>query len=50
MEGKGLHDKENNYIASIHIFKDDPYAIAYSDLSTGESKASLCSKLQAIYY
>src|SRR6476619_2699902 len=41
MEGKGLNDKENNYIASISIYNDGHFGIAYSDLSTGESKASL---------
>ncbi len=41
MDEKGLNDKENNYIASIHRDQDGKYAIAYTDLSTGESKALL---------
>jgi DNA mismatch repair protein MutS len=41
MEGKGLADKENNYIASVTVFPDKTYGIAYSDLSTGETKVTL---------
>ncbi len=41
MEGKGLADKENNYIASVTVFSDKTYGIAYSDLSTGETKVTL---------
>ncbi|XJZ28584.1 DNA mismatch repair protein MutS [Bacillota bacterium Lsc_1132] len=43
MEGRGLNDKENNYIASITPFDDDTFGLAYSDLSTGESKVTLLS-------
>ncbi|MBS4189316.1 DNA mismatch repair protein MutS [Bacillus sp. FJAT-49705] len=43
MEGKVLHDKENNYIASITHFEDDTFGFAYNDLSTGETKVSLLS-------
>lgn len=39
MEGKGLRERENNYIAAISLFDDTCYSIAYTDLSTGESKA-----------
>ncbi|MCM3110072.1 DNA mismatch repair protein MutS [Lederbergia lenta] len=42
MEGKGLLEKENNYIAAITV-TDDFHAIAYADLSTGESRATLFS-------
>ncbi|WP_066288758.1 DNA mismatch repair protein MutS [Bacillus sp. FJAT-29937] len=41
MEGKGLHDKENNYIASITHFDDGSFGFAFSDLSTGETKVTL---------
>ncbi|MCJ7841206.1 DNA mismatch repair protein MutS [Lederbergia sp. NSJ-179] len=41
MDEKGLPDKENNYIASVSFYKEQGYAIAYTDLSTGESKALL---------
>lgn len=41
MEGKGLTDKENNYIASITSFDDQTYGFAYNDLSTGENRVTL---------
>lgn len=43
MEGKGLNDKENNYIASITSFEDQTYGFAYNDISTGESRVTLLS-------
>jgi DNA mismatch repair protein MutS len=43
MEGKGLNDKENNYIASITSFDDQTYGFAYNDISTGESRVTLLS-------
>ncbi|MDN3014665.1 DNA mismatch repair protein MutS [Paenibacillus sp. BSR1-1] len=43
MEGKGLSDKENNYIASITAFDDQTYGFAYNDISTGESRVTLLS-------
>ena len=41
MEGKGLNEKENNYIASITNFPDGTFGFVYTDLSTGENKATL---------
>ncbi|SCC06965.1 DNA mismatch repair protein MutS [[Bacillus] enclensis] len=41
MDGKGLNDKENNYIASVTPFDDETFGLAYSDLTTGESKVTL---------
>jgi DNA mismatch repair protein MutS len=41
MEGRGLNEKENNYIASITDFDDLTYGFAYNDLSTGENRATL---------
>ncbi|TMU88393.1 DNA mismatch repair protein MutS [Bacillus sp. BHET2] len=41
MDGKGLNDKENNYIASVTDFLDETYGLAYSDLTTGETKVTL---------
>ncbi|WP_428908588.1 DNA mismatch repair protein MutS [Niallia sp. Krafla_26] len=41
MEGKGITDKENNYIASINHFEDQTFSLAYTDISTGESKVTL---------
>ncbi|QQZ07869.1 DNA mismatch repair protein MutS [Heyndrickxia vini] len=40
MDGKGLREKENNYIAAISIFEDG-YGIAYTDLSTGENSVTI---------
>ncbi len=41
MDGGGLNDKENNYIASITQFGKDIFGFAYADLSTGENKVTL---------
>ncbi|WP_187143791.1 DNA mismatch repair protein MutS [Bacillus tuaregi] len=41
MEGKGLHEKENNYIAAITTFDDGTFGFAYNDLSTGENKVTI---------
>jgi DNA mismatch repair protein MutS len=41
MEGRGLSDKENNYLASVTAFSDRTFGLAYSDLSTGESRVTL---------
>ncbi|NHM29882.1 DNA mismatch repair protein MutS [Neobacillus terrae] len=41
MEGRGLSDKENNYLASVSAFTDGTYGFAYNDLSTGESRVTL---------
>ncbi|MCQ6280091.1 DNA mismatch repair protein MutS [Bacillus sp. EB600] len=43
MEGRGLSDKENNYLASVTVFPDHTFGLAYSDLSTGESRVTLLS-------
>ncbi|MGJ7912581.1 DNA mismatch repair protein MutS [Neobacillus sp. LXY-1] len=43
MEGKGLADKENNYIASVTEFEDKTFGLAYNDISTGESRVTLLS-------
>src|SRR6476619_3760306 len=41
MEGKGLSEKTNNYIASVSQFEDGSFALAYTDLSTGENRVTL---------
>lgn len=43
MEGKGLQEKENNYIASISAFEDETFGFASNDLSTGETKVTMLS-------
>lgn len=47
MEGRNLSDKENNYIATITLFDEELFGFAYSDLSTGESKATLLLGIDA---
>lgn len=41
MEGRGMSEKENNYIASITLFPDETFGFAYNDLSTGENRVTL---------
>ncbi|PMC38528.1 DNA mismatch repair protein MutS [Bacillus sp. UMB0899] len=41
MDGKGIQDKENNYIASISVFENQ-FGLALSDLTTGENLVALC--------
>jgi DNA mismatch repair protein MutS len=43
MEGRGLHDKENNFLATITIFEDETFGFAYNDLTTGEGRATIIS-------
>lgn len=47
MEGKHLHDKENNYIASFTSFEHS-YALSYADLSTGETKTTITNQFDDI--
>ncbi|MGV3466708.1 MAG: DNA mismatch repair protein MutS [Heyndrickxia sp.] len=44
MEGKGLAEKENNFIASITSF-DNSFGLAYTDLSTGEGRVTFIDGL-----
>ena len=44
MEGTMLQDTENNYLASIHLIKDDHFAFAYTDMSTGETSVMEISR------
>lgn len=48
MEGKNLSDKENNYIATISTLTDEKFGFAYSDLSTGESKATILTGIDSL--
>ncbi|RFU71371.1 DNA mismatch repair protein MutS [Peribacillus saganii] len=41
MDGKTLDEKENNFIASVTDFGDGSFGFAYTDLSTGENKATI---------
>ncbi|KKB44616.1 DNA mismatch repair protein MutS [Bacillus thermotolerans] len=48
MEGKGLQEKENNYIAALIREADDTYALAFCDVSTGESRTAKLSALDEV--
>lgn len=48
MDGKGLTDKENNYIASVTAFDDTTYGLAYNDISTGESRVTLLTNFDEV--
>ncbi|MFK2825071.1 DNA mismatch repair protein MutS [Bacillus sp. B190/17] len=48
MEGKGLHEKENNYIAALCCQIDRTYSIAFCDLSTGESRTTALTTLDEV--
>src|SRR4051812_2983561 len=41
MEGKGLQEKENNYISAITDFTDGTFGFSYNDLSTGENRVTI---------
>ncbi|MBM4763885.1 DNA mismatch repair protein MutS [Bacillus sp. B15-48] len=41
MEGRGLNEKENNFIATVTVFDEGTYGFACSDLSTGESRVTI---------
>ncbi|SFA72798.1 MULTISPECIES: DNA mismatch repair protein MutS [unclassified Bacillus (in: firmicutes)] len=41
MDGRGLSEKENNYLAAITAFNDQTFGFAYNDLSTGENRVTL---------
>lgn len=41
MEGRGLQEKENNYISAITDFTDGTFGFAYNDLSTGENQVTI---------
>ncbi|MGM9924335.1 MAG: DNA mismatch repair protein MutS [Bacillus sp. (in: firmicutes)] len=43
MQGRGMDEKENNYVASITLFEDGTFGFACADLSTGENKVTLLS-------
>ncbi|MBM7572105.1 DNA mismatch repair protein MutS [Aquibacillus albus] len=41
MEGGMLEETENNYLASISLFPDNSFVVAYNDLSTGETNVTI---------
>ena len=47
MDGKGLSENENNFIASVTSFQNG-YGLALSDLSTGENMAAFIDRLDEV--
>ncbi|MDQ0230427.1 DNA mismatch repair protein MutS [Metabacillus malikii] len=47
MEGKGIQEKENNYIAAVTQY-DNQFGLALCDLTTGESLVALCSSFNEL--
>lgn len=47
MDGKGLSENENNFIASVTRFENG-YGLALSDLSTGENMAAFIDRLDEV--
>lgn len=43
MEGKGLTDKQNNFLTTLSAFGDETYGLAFADLSTGEIHTTIMS-------
>ncbi|MBO9128906.1 DNA mismatch repair protein MutS [Bacillus sp. 165] len=41
MEGKGIEEKENNFLVSISLFRDGSYGLACNDLTTGQNSVTL---------
>ncbi|AFI28387.1 MULTISPECIES: DNA mismatch repair protein MutS [unclassified Bacillus (in: firmicutes)] len=47
MDGKGIHESENNFIASVS-FCSNGYGLALSDLTTGENLTVLIERLEDV--
>ncbi|MCY8694532.1 DNA mismatch repair protein MutS [Bacillus inaquosorum] len=47
MDGKGIHESENNFIASVSVCSNG-YGLALSDLTTGENLAVLIERLEDV--
>lgn len=43
MQGRGMEEKENNYLTSLTLFPDGTFGLAFADLSTGENRVTLLS-------
>ncbi|WP_214482764.1 DNA mismatch repair protein MutS [Bacillus sp. SM2101] len=44
MEGKGVIEKDNNFLSSISMFDDNSFGLSHIDLTTGESKVTIISQ------
>ncbi|MGE7200838.1 DNA mismatch repair protein MutS [Bacillus haynesii] len=47
MDGKGIHENENNFIASVSEFQHT-YGLAFSDLTTGENLVTVIERLDDV--
>ncbi|WP_243291845.1 DNA mismatch repair protein MutS [Bacillus sp. FJAT-47783] len=47
MNGKGIDEKENNFIAAIEVF-EAAIGLAFTDLTTGESKVTLLRNIEEV--
>ncbi len=47
MDGKGIHESENNFIASVSEFRNG-YGLALSDLTTGENLAVFIERIEDV--
>lgn len=47
MDGKGIHENENNFIASVSEFQHT-YGLAFSDLTTGENLVTIIERLDDV--
>lgn len=47
MNGKGISEKENNFIASINVY-ESLFGLALTDLTTGESNVTLLSNMEDV--
>ncbi|MFC4323353.1 DNA mismatch repair protein MutS [Litchfieldia salsa] len=41
MDGKGLDEKENNFLASVTQFGQDAFGVSFNDLTTGENRVTV---------
>ncbi|MGM9926331.1 MAG: DNA mismatch repair protein MutS [Bacillus sp. (in: firmicutes)] len=48
MQGRGIDEKENNYVTSVTMFEDETFGFAFADLSTGENKVTLLNSFQDV--
>ncbi|MCA1030154.1 DNA mismatch repair protein MutS [Bacillus timonensis] len=43
MDGKGLEEKQNNFLAALSCFSDGTFGLAFNDLTTGENFVTIIS-------
>ena len=48
MQGRGIDDKENNYMVSISRYEDGTFGFSCADISTGENKVTLLESFNEV--